>query len=141
MTRAEHEDAILDLLRAALPQNIKIGSVPRGMEDSKARDVRDGAVWVMYAGGVPAPGEMPASGCHQEFWSWSVICLAKTYRSDQAGAATALGLLEAVIDALDGAEIEGRNVFRVADAQLAIPEEWNLMGYESQFTIEVFTDR
>lgn len=141
MNRTAHEDQLLALLRAAFPSTIQVRSMPRGMADREARTVRDGAVWVMYAGGAPAPGENPSSGCHQEFWTWSVICLAGTYRSDQDGAVTALGLLETVITTLDGVTIEERDVFRIADAQLPIPEEWNLMGYEVQFSIEVFTDR
>jgi phage gp37-like protein len=141
MTRSEHEDALLALLRAEFPTAIQVRSMPRGIADREAKTVRDGAVWVMYAGGAPAQGEPPSSGSHQEFWTWSVICLAKRYRSDQAGAIAALELLETVIDTLDGATIEGRDVSRIADAQMAIPEEWNLMGYEAQFTIEVFTDR
>jgi len=142
MTRAEHEDAILALLRAAMPQGVKVESVPRGLDDPKARDVRAGAVWVVYEGGMPQPGQDPSSPVHAEAWAWSVICLAKTYRSDQVGAATALTLLEAVVDALDGAEIECRDIVRIGDRLLPLPAEVEgLIGYEAQFSVEVLRDR
>lgn len=141
MTRAEHEDAILAMLRAALPEGVQVDSVPKGLDDPRVRNVRDGAVWVVYAGGQPRPGEDPTSRVHAESWVWSVLCLAKTYRSEKHGAATALDLLEQAIAALDGAEIEYRAVTRLGDQLLNVPEEWKLMGYEAQFAVEVYAQR
>ena len=123
MTRAEHEDALLAILRPAMPARVRVESIPRGLDDARAPDVRDGAVWLVYAGSQPVPGEEPSSRVHAEIWIWSVFCLAKTYRSEKSGAAQALELLEKTIAALDGAEIEYRAVTRLDDRLLAVPEE------------------
>lgn len=141
MTRAEHEDAILALLRAAIPQNIKVESVPRGLDDPKARDVRDGAVWVVYVGGRKRPSNNALSKVHVEDWTWSVFVLAKTYRSAEQGASEALALLEQVNAALSGAKIQGRMLTRQGDQLLPMPDESKLIGYEAQFSINVFAPR
>lgn len=142
MTRLEHEDAIVAILKTAVPAGVVVEPLPMGLGDRKALDVRGSAVWVVYAGGKPRPGQDPKVMMHSETWVWSCLVLTKEYRSAKAGAVTALGLLEAVNAALSGAKIDAaRPLLRLGDQILRLPEGSGIMGYEAQFAINVFAPR
>lgn len=142
MTRLEHEDAIVAILKKAMPAGVVVEPLPMGLGDRKALDVRGSAVWVVYAGGKPRPGQDPKVMMHSETWVWSCLVLTKEYRSAKAGAVTALGLLEAVNAALSGAKIDAaRTLLRLGDQILRLPEGSGIMGYEAQFAINVFAPR
>lgn len=142
MTRLEHEDAIVAILKQAMPEGVVVEPLPMGLGDRKALDVRGSAVWVVYAGGKPRPGQDPKVMMHSETWVWSCLVLTKEYRSAKAGAVTALGLLEAVNAALSGAKIDAaRTLLRLGDQILRLPEGSGIMGYEARFEINVFAPR
>jgi hypothetical protein len=142
MTRLEHEDAIIAILKTAMPAGTAVAPLPMGLGDRKALDVRGSAVWVVYAGGKPRPGQDVKTMMHLETWVWSCLVLTKEYRSAKAGAVTALGLLETVNAALSGAKVDAaRTLTRLGDQILRLPEGCGLMGYETQFSINVFAPR
>ncbi len=141
MTRMEHEDAIITALATALPAGTVVGSLPLGLGDRKAMDVRESAVWVVYSGGQRRGDNNANSKMQVEDWTWSVIVLAKNYRSPQAGAATGLSLLETVVATLSGLNIGGRTLTRQRDQLATLPEGCGLMGYEARFSINVFAPR
>lgn len=141
-TRAQHEDEIKRMLANGMPTSAQVDSMPLGLKEPKAFDVRPGgAVWVVYAGGKPDPGQGDLDGEHREGWIWSCLVLSKEYRSSKLANAGALDLLEQVDEVLSGAEIECREVVRLGDKLLALPEGKGLVGYEVQFRVEIFRDR
>ncbi len=141
-TRAEHEDEIKRLLTMKLPDTVQVGSMPLGLDEPKALDVRPGgAVWLVYAGGKPDPGQGDQDGAHRTGWVWSCLVLAKAYRGSTKANASALELLEIVDDVLNGAEIDFREVVSLGDKLLTLPQGKGLIGYEAQFRVEVFKDR
>ncbi|GAB7082288.1 hypothetical protein [Megalodesulfovibrio paquesii] len=149
-TRAETEDALLDLLRAGLPALKQLGSLPLGLHDRAALDVRDSAVWVYYAGGEPGENESLSGHLQQEQWTFAVLCLAKRYRGATEGAAAALELLEAVIDLLAGAVLYpadpngdglGLHLSKGPDRILPLPEGCGVVGYEILITCDTFMQR
>lgn len=142
VTRIQHEDELKRLLTAALSTTVQIDSMPLGLDEPKALDIRPGgAVWLVYAGGKPDPGQDDQTGSSRKGWVWSCLILAKAYRSSKQAAASALDLLEAVDTTLDGAKIEFREVVGLGDKLLTLPKEKGLIGYEAQFRVEVFRDR
>lgn len=141
MTRMEHEDAILAALKTALPAGVTLGPLPLGLHDSKALDVRESAVWVVYAGGQRRADNHPNSKVQGEDWIWLVVVLAKNYRSAKAGAVTGLALLETINAALSGLHINGRTLTRQGDQLANLPDGCGLMGYEARFSINVFAPR
>lgn len=141
MTRIEHEDAILAALKAALPAGVAVGSLPLGMNDRKALDVRDCAVWVVYVGGQRRGDNNANSKMQVEDWTWSVLILAKNYRSSGAASVTGLGLLETVNAALSGLPIAGRTLTRLRDQLADLPDGCGLLGYEARFSINIFAPR
>lgn len=141
MTRAQCEDAIIALIRAAVPAGVVVDSLPQGLSDRKALDVRGSAVWVVYVGGVPGQNQAMNALVQPETWSWLVIPLSKNYRSPQAGAASALGLLELIVPALAGAEIGAAQLSKGRDQLAGLPEGCGLTGYEIIFTLKTYLRR
>lgn len=141
MNRIEHEDAIIAMLREALPENVEIAATPLGPNDRRFLDVKSAAIRVVYEGGKPRAGQERGSGLHAEDWTWSVIVLAKDYRSTQSGAIAALGVLEAVIAALNGKPLGAGKLLRLGDQFLQLPPDCGLMGYEARFSINAFAPR
>lgn len=141
MTRTQIEDAIIAILKAALPTVTVVESMPLGMDDKKALDVRDTAVRVVYVGSAAKPNQALGTLVQQEQWSWSVIILAKAYRSPKSGVVTALPLLESTITALAGVEIGDGQMLKVRDQIMTLPEGCGLIGYEAIFTIQTYLRR
>ncbi|MCA1945995.1 MAG: DUF1834 family protein [Desulfovibrio sp.] len=143
--RTDVEDAILDLLRAGLPALKQLGSLPLGLHDRAALDVRDSAVWVYYAGGEPLDGagdnESLSGHLQQEQWTFAVLCLAKRYRGARDGAGAACELLEAVVGILAGASPCDLPLSKGPDRLLPLPEGCGVVGYEILFTCDTIMQR
>lgn len=141
MTRAQYEDEILALIRAAVPNGVTVDSLPLGLADRKALDVRNSAVWVVYAGGVPGQNQAMNALVQAETWSWLVIPLAKNYRSPQAGSSSALELLELIVSALAGADLGDAQLIKGRDQLAGLPEGCGLAGYEILFSLKTYLRR
>lgn len=129
-------------LTAALPTTVQIDSMPLGLDEPKALDIRPGgAVWLVYAGGKPDPGQDDQTGSSRKGWVWSCPDPGQGLPLQQASGSQRLDLLEAVDTTLDGAKIEFREVVGLGDKLLTLPKEKGLIGYEAQFRVEVFRDR
>ncbi|GAU08141.1 Gp37 family protein [Desulfoplanes formicivorans] len=137
-TRSATEDQIIDLLKSALPESVRIGSLPLGMDDRKAMDVRSAACWVVYAGGPAKQNQAAGSLVQAQTWSWSVLILAKKYRSSHAAATAALELLDKVEDALVGQEIAAGQIVKTRDSILRVPDGSGVIGYEAVFSIQTY---
>lgn len=140
-TRTATEDQIIELLTGGLASTVRIGSLPLGMNDRKALDVRSSAVWVVYAGSTDKPNQTCSALVQQETWNWSILVLAKKYRSRQDAGDAALGLLESVIDILAGAEIDAGQLTKTRDTILRLPEGCGIIGYEAVFSVQTYLRR
>ena len=84
MNRLEHEDRIIELLRRDLP-GVHVDSLPLGLSDRLALQVRTATVWVVYGGGqIKSPADHNV-GQHIEYWHWTILILAAAYRSMREG--------------------------------------------------------
>lgn len=135
MKRTELEDEIIGLLTTELPGSVRVGSLPLGMEDRKALDVRTAAVWVVYAGSENEPNRIVGGLVQAEGRKWSVLVLAKKYRSSTQAGEAALDLLDQVVDTLAGAEVGGIPMTKLRDSVLSMPEGCGIVGYEALFSI------
>jgi hypothetical protein len=105
MTRVEIEDTIKAILASAMADVPVISNPNGGTEDQALAKVKTaGLVVVTYAGSKPGPVDEKGWGRMVDR-RWAVTCLAKEYRSVAAVGASALGLVEAAVTALDGADI------------------------------------
>jgi hypothetical protein len=140
-TRTGTEDQIVALLESALPGSVRIGSLPLGMDDRKALDVRSAACWVVYAGGPAKPNQAAGALVQAQTWSWTVLVLAKKYRSNHDAATAALNLLDQVEAALAGAETTAGQLVKVRDTILRMPEGSGIIGYEAVFSVQTYLRR
>jgi phage gp37-like protein len=135
------EDALIALLSAGLPDTVQVDSLPLGMNDRKALDVRLAAVWVVYAGSANKPN-MSAGALNQpETRTWSCMVLAKKYRSSRDAGDAALDLLEQVVGVLAGAMIDGARVAKVRDQIMRLEEGKGIVGYEAVFSLQTYLRR
>lgn len=140
MNRLEHEDRIIELLRKDLP-GVHVDSLPLGLSDRLALQVRTATAWVVYGGGqIKSPADHNV-GQHIEYWHWTILILAAAYRSTREGVDAALPLLEAVNESLSWANFGGRALIHTGDAMLDLKEGCGLVGYESNFFIQSFMRR
>jgi hypothetical protein len=137
-TRTETEDQIIALLKAGLPDSVRIGSMPLGMDDRKVMDVRSAACWVVYAGGPAKQNQAAGSLVQAQTWSWSILILAKKYRSSHEAATAALELLDQVEDALAGQEVDAGQIVKTRDSILRTPEGSGVIGYEAVFSVQTY---
>ncbi|MFA7174568.1 MAG: hypothetical protein WC340_14380 [Kiritimatiellia bacterium] len=140
-TRPATEDQIIALLKAKLATSVQIDSLPLGLKDRKALDVRSAAVWVVYAGSTSKPNQAAGALVQPETWNWSTLVLAKKYRSAQAAGDAALELLQSVIDILAGEETDAGKLTKSKDTILGLPEGCGIVGYEAVFSLETYLRR
>jgi hypothetical protein len=135
------EDRIIELLKAGLPDSTPVGSLPLGMDDRKAMDIRRSAVWVVYVGSTAGANEVGRGLIQKEARTWSVLVLAKQYRSSRQAGCQALGLLESVCDLLTGAKVDAGELTKVRDQILRLPQGCGVMGYEAHFRLKTMLTR
>jgi hypothetical protein len=135
------EDAIIALLSAGLPDSVQVDSLPLGMNDRKALDVRTAAVWVVYAGAVNKPNQSAGALVQPETRNWSCMVLAKKYRSSRDAGDAALDLLEQVVGILAGAMVDGARVAKVRDQLMRLEEGKGIVGYEATFSLQTYLRR
>lgn len=140
-TRTATEDQIIALLEAGLPESVRIGSLPLGMDDRKAMDVRSAACWVVYAGGPAKANQAAGALVQPQTWSWSILVLAKKYRSTGEAAVAALNLLDQVEAVLAGSTTDAGMLVKVRDAILRMPEGSGIIGYEAVFSLQTYLRR
>lgn len=139
MTRSEVEDAILKLLQSKLPSAV-VESM--GPQDPKFYDVRPGgSVRVFYTESGPRAGQERNSNMHAEDWAWTVVVIAKDYRSGTSGNIDALGMLESGIAALSGQNIGTGRLLRRGDQLYPVPAKSGLSAYAATYTINAFVPR
>lgn len=136
MSRQVAEDAILGLLRASLPQTVKIGPMPMGLDEDEVYGFPSEAVWVLYAGGVSKENVMLGGHVQPEKWAWAVYSLSKRYRSSQERQQGALALMEQVIDVLGGALVLDAPLEKGRDQVAPVAPGKGVFGYEIIFTLE-----
>lgn len=141
MTRLQVEDKILELLRAGLPSIVRVESLPLGINDRLALDVRDAAVWVVYDSGRAVENKHLGGLSQAEKWTWSVVILSKNYRSAKSGASSALELLEETIKILVGAKIGDAMLVKDHDQLANIQDGVGIVGYELYVSLTTYLRR
>jgi len=133
------EDEIIVLLKAGLPAGVTCGFLPSGTEHEKALMIRTAAVWVVYAGADADKPQTVGRLVQRETWHWSVLVVAKNYRSPDAAGEAALDLLDAVIEILAGREVSAGRIYKIRDSVLSLPREHaGMVGYEAVFAVEPY---
>lgn len=134
--RSAVEDEILTLLVAALP-GVPCQPLPVRDLERQATGLREAGVFVMYAGCASGEPTSLTALVQPQTWAWSVLILARDYRSPQARGRTALELVEAVTDALPGAETSAGRITHHRDLAVDLPEALSgFAAYEVVISIE-----
>jgi hypothetical protein len=136
MSRQTAEDAILALLRAGLPDSVKVGSMPLALDEDEVYGFSNSAVWVLYAGATSEDNTMLGAHVQPEKWTWAVYPLAKRYRSSQERQQGALALMDLVLGILAGAQILDAQLTKGRDQVAPVPPGKGVFGYEVLFTLE-----
>lgn len=131
MDREAIEDVIVTKLKEALPAVFDVAPLPLGKQNERLKNIRNAAAWVVYLGGKfeknkTSPGVMQPVGL-----SWSIMILAKDYRSPERGQAEALGALGLAQDALAGTEPDGCGPLEIVSDSVLSFAESGLIGYET----------
>ncbi|WP_029896816.1 Gp37 family protein [Desulfohalovibrio reitneri] len=142
MTREQIEDALVAHLVAGLASPVI--SNPFGTDDDAVRrQLKHGLVVVTYAGGK--------GGANQEYGllqeqtvRWSLICLARSYRSASERGDAALALLDHVHAVLDGWWMDPPGARWMFESERPAPlsTEWRgVMAYQITVSIPVTVER
>lgn len=139
--RPTMEDAIVTLVKAAVPESTTVGSLPQGTKWEEMFRFRTAAVWVAYAGST-AKGNQIVGGLSQpETWNWSVLVFTRNYRSPSDANGDALALMETVIAALAGTMLGDGRLVKVRDTMIAAPQKTGIVAYEVVFSIQQYLRR
>lgn len=140
MTRQEAEDQILQLIESALDPEVWVAPMPV-LADKDLGKVHRAAVWLVYRGAKAGKNGSLGGVSQREDWAWSVLVLAKSYRSQSVSSHSALELLESVEDAVCGKDLGTGPVTKVSDRLLDLPLDTALIGYDLQIIVPNYIRR
>lgn len=144
-SRQAVEDAMLALLRAALPASVPVDSLPSGDPEDAVRGIGDSGVWLLYVGAnAGEPKSMGMLHSQAEAWSWAVVVLARNYRNQADAGRDALALLETSVDALVGVQpLDGLlKISKVSDEVMDLPDSISrYIGYQAIIAVQTHIRR
>ncbi len=134
------EDSMLAAVHAAMP-SARVESIPMRDLDARLAGVNGPTVYMIYGAGESGEPQGATLHVQDSAWQWSVFCLDRDYRGDQA-AGSALALLEAVETALVGERMDAGGghrptVCRLRDELAQLPASVRgVCGYELVVYVE-----